>query len=65
VKKYIIFIMVVMSPYFLKKKHLSDQCVNKTFDTFNYFSTPTLVETLGKKTRGTSMKVPFGNTTRG
>jgi hypothetical protein len=35
--------------FFLKKKHLSDQCVNKTFDTFNYFSTPTLVETLGKK----------------
>lgn len=43
--------MVVMSPYFFlkKKKHLSDQCANKTFDTFNYFSTPTLVETLRKK----------------
>jgi hypothetical protein len=43
--------MVVMSPY-LKKKQLSDQCANKTFDTFNHFSTPTLVETLGKKKQG-------------
>jgi len=40
-----------MSPY-LKKKQLSDQCANKTFDTFNHFSTPTLVETLGKKKQG-------------
>ena len=34
---------------FKKKKQLSDQCANKTFDTFNHFSTPTLGKTLRNK----------------